>query len=81
MVNKNNKNNNKSTSKKTLKKNINTKNNKLKNKKGGGSINDVYQNDEYKDTGFLDSLKFDDKDILSGRNPSDIPPPPPCTIL
>ena len=91
MVNKNNKNTNRSSSSKKTKKNYNSKSKhtntntnkkdyKLKNKKGGG-LNDTYQNDEYKDTGFLDSLKFESRDALSQRTISDIPSPPSCTIL
>ena len=43
--------NNSGTSNKSLKKNY-------RNKKGGGSINDMYSSDDYKDAGTLDALKF-----------------------
>jgi hypothetical protein len=64
--------NNSGTSNKSLKKNY-------RNKNGGGSINDMYSSDDYKDAGTLDAFKFKMDDRLSARG--DLPPFPGCTIL
>ncbi len=58
--------------KKTLKKKNNIK-------RGGGGINDLYSSDDYKDSGFLDSVKFSTDDRLSLRG--DMPPFPGCSIM
>ncbi len=50
---------------------------KSKNKKGGGL--DQYSSDDYKDVGFLDSLKFDMDTPKTARG--DLPPFPGCSIM
>ena len=52
---------------------------KKNNIKRGGGINDMYSSDDYKDSGFLDSVKFRTDDRLSLRG--DMPPFPGCSIM
>ncbi len=52
---------------------------KKNNIKRGGGINDMYSSDDYKDSGFLDAVKFRTDDRLSLRG--DMPPFPGCSVM